>query len=686
MKSSNIKFIIAAIAVTAFSTGYAQGVTGFKQMSIGDFHNFYAAEGCVWEVARNLGQQDGWRWPAIYPYQDMQAARAMWVIAKNFDALSPYKGAHVGPRVNGAGEVFPTVFKTVSKYEPPQAFVDGQVTYLEFVENDEVDPDLDCDRMIVNEVNTIIGLTIKQKIRAWQHPDHDDYHIREYTFINTGNTDFDDEIEIQGKTLEDVVVGFHYRWSVCKEIRYVIGNDAGWGYNTMNDFRLADYSVPNAPDLAGIDVANEQYRTTFAWHGYWGNAQAPDWFPNYDNIGAPIMTGASSYTSEADTNGRLGAAKMPGVVTIHADKAPDDQTDDIQQPITQTHYNSDGALTQGNSHVDIPKTEKEYAQVTSGYTRHALKIDSDGDFTDQTNDPSLGDAGGQSAVTGYGPWTLAPGDSITIVVAEGAAGLDWETTISAGLDYKNGVIDNAQKNALVLSSLDSLLQLWDRAIANYQSDYALPYDPALKAPLPPKVVEVNGGGDNIQINWEPYDDADPATVYRVYRGISRDSVFRPIHTSAGGGSGSYQDRDLVRGISYYYYVAAVGANGVESSRYFTQTFLPATLKTPPGPPLTEEAVRVVPNPYIISSDPQYLRFGQDRPDQIGFFNLPRECDITIYTEIGEKIAEIEHTDGSGVHYWNTETESGQVLVSGVYIAVVQDDDGNKQVLKFVVIR
>ena len=64
MKSSNIKFIIAAIAVTAFSTGYAQGVTGFKQMSIGDFHNFYAAEGCVWEVARNLGQQDGWRWPA----------------------------------------------------------------------------------------------------------------------------------------------------------------------------------------------------------------------------------------------------------------------------------------------------------------------------------------------------------------------------------------------------------------------------------------------------------------------------------------------------------------------------------------------------------------------------------------------------------------------------------------------
>ena len=40
-------------------------------------------------------------------------------------------------------------------------------------------------------------------------------------------------------------------------------------------------------------------------------------------------------------------------------------------------------------------------------------------FTNPTGDPSLGTPGGFSFTNGYGPYTLAPGDSITLVFAEG---------------------------------------------------------------------------------------------------------------------------------------------------------------------------------------------------------------------------------------------------------------------------
>ena len=72
---------------------------------------------------------------------------------------------------------------------------------------------------------------------------------------------------------------------------------------------------------------------------------------------------------------------------------------------------------------------------------------------------------------------------------------------------------------------------------------------------------------------------------------------------------------------------------------------------------------------------------------IKFFNIPGYCNIKIYTEIGELIKEISHTDGSGDESWNSLTSSGQLVVSGVYIVVFEDTRaGGKSIQKFVVIR
>ena len=91
-------------------------------------------------------------------------------------------------------------------------------------------------------------------------------------------------------------------------------------------------------------------------------------------------------------------------------------------------------------------------------------------------------------------------------------------------------------------------------------------------------------------------------------------------------------------------------------------------------------IRIVPNPYSISSPLGSLRF-EGEPDKIAFFNIPGYCKIRIYTELGELIKEIDHTDGSGDHYWNSITSSNQVIVSGIYIVVFENTQTGERIIK-----
>ena len=108
---------------------------------------------------------------------------------------------------------------------------------------------------------------------------------------------------------------------------------------------------------------------------------------------------------------------------------------------------------------------------------------------------------------------------------------------------------------------------------------------------------------------------------------------------------------------------------------------------------------VVPNPFHIQA--RQLQFGVDAgADRIAFYGLPPICTIKIYTERGDLVETIEHTDGSGDELWNCVTSSNQIVVSGIYIGyfeVPQDtyDDTTGELLftkgasafrKFVIIR
>ncbi len=677
----------------------AQAQFANKWLSAGSLHNWYSEIGSECEACGFVkSQQDGLRWPGVYRYTDMQAAKALWIAARDVTdesgAAYPARVVHVGPRVSGSGEFFPLRFEMISRRDPPAVFVDGALSVPEAeMANDNVDPDQIPDVMIVNEANTLLGVTMERKIMQFSQEYHDNYHVMEYTFTNTGNTDGDPDIELPDQTLEGVYFFFQWRLSVAKETRYVIGNGTGWGLNAMLDTR-GDGVKPDPP--------GEDFRAQFVWHG-----KFPP-FTAYDNLGGPILPQAlpAANIAPTDTLGRLGASQFAGIVTLHADTSPADPTDDPAQPATTTWIGSDESYTSQNDAFNPAKMEVEYSLITSGHRspRHADVVEPSGmdGFLNPTGSPALGTPGGFSNANGYGPYTLAPGESVRIVIAEAAAGLSREANIAIGRAYKDSGANDAlpisyevggrahamTKNEWVFTSRDSLFQTFRRARANFESGYAIPRPPA-----PPAIFEVNGGGDRIGLQWQPYASEALPDEWEIYRAQGRfDSTYTLVH-SAPGSATSYDDTTPIRGIDYYYYIVGVRSssdtNGMtpagplRSSRYYAQTYTPTQLKRPAGESLSD--IRIVPNPFNIGSSPD-VRF-PDQTDKLAFFNIPGQCTIEIYTPLGEFVDRIEHSDGSGDAFWDHTTASRQVVASGLYIAVVTDTEtGERAIKKFVLIR
>lgn len=652
-------------------------------MSAGSLHNWYSEIGSELEEAFVLRQQYGMQWPAIYRFQDMQAARGFWIGARNFTDETgrtfPYKVVTVGPRNPAFWAAYPVKMEVISKLEPTAVSVDGILSEQKSVEIDRVDPDLIADRMIHNIVNTQLGVTMDRKIFQFSQPQNDNYIVYEYTFTNTGNTNADDNIELPNNTIQDMYVFWTYRNSVNQSARYAIQNATGWGKNTMNDAR------GDGPINSAGDPPDEQFRAMFSWHGYFPGKDVA-----YDNIGGPLWTlnaNALLYNSPDDTIGRLGASQFLGTVTLYADKSPTENVDDPAQPSTTSWADSDMPLfTGGANALNEGRMAEEYLFMSSGRMtpRHANLVEPSGDFAAQTSAPHVyaPTSGGASYNVAYGPYTLAPGESVRIVVAEGAAGMSRPEQIRVGRLYKNGQLTAYQKNTEVINQgRDSLFNTFRNAITAFQNDWNLP-----ATPRPPATFDVNSGGDRISLSWTlDATDPNPPSNFRIYRTLGDFDKDYEMIAELPSGTSSYDDLTLVRGFNYFYYMTAVGSDGLESSRYATQTFDPANLKRPAGRSLSD--IRIVPNPYIINPIKQLSFQSTLDEDKIAFYNIPGNCTINIYTELGELIKTIEHTDGSGDAFWYSVTSSNQIIVSGIYIAVITDNNtGEKHIAKFVIIR
>lgn len=723
-RSGLIAFVLAATGALFFGLpADVSAQADLVWLDVGDFHYRYSSTGTE-PAQRNPPIRSQIKfWPGIYHLEGGTHVRTrMYIGARDWTddtgRLWPFKVSRTGPREFELGEHLGGTIELVGRFPKPEVFVDGFQSFLRPTVLTRVDPTIKADRIAIRSANADMGITWHNTIYAFSNEHHDDYHIREITFTNTGNVDADEEIELPDQTLNEVMfelAGKEHFWGPRRVT-------AQGGSATMWDY-VGDGKEDYGEKWAGI-------RTMLGWlsHGTRTTFLNRIGSPTWRSVSSPPH--AQGRIVEADTLGRLGAAYMIFHGTIHADTSPSDETNDMNQPahtgwlrggdpITDPTIYSESQyeLTYSYLHPDMEYAEYGRPGIDGHEYPHsadrAAPVEPVGPWDseqwlermgNQTDLSAIAPGGGRCPSWATGPYTLGPGEDIKYVWASGMTGLYRDVAVHVGIEYKNSGWDDDHiieyegqamtKNRWVLSTRDSVLSNLRKAEANWKSGFNIPHPP-----LPPSRFEVVSGSDKIALSWEVFPNADHTgfEIYRtrnLYESSAEDLWKYRLIAELPASARSYDDTEVVRGRDYFYYILSTGPvktdptgtsppTALKSSRYYTQTYDPANLKRSPGSTLAD--VRIVPNPFVLEAD-QVIRW-PDQQDKLAFFEIPGNCTIKIYSEVGELIHQIEHTDGTGDEFWNLTTESNQVIASGIYFAVIRDLDSNEKIVrKFAIIR
>lgn len=300
-------------------------------------------------------------------------------------------------------------------------------------------------------------------------------------------------------------------------------------------------------------------------------------------------------------------------------------------------------------------------------------------------------------LTSCGPFTLAPGASVTLTFAEVLGEMDREKIVEGG-------VENVQ--LLATASRDSLLA----NVTSLRELYANGYQIANPPPPTPTDGENSltltpvGGG--VEITWPAIDPnyVDPVTGqadlagYRIYRS----TYFTTGPWTLVGdvpadeaeiidGNVVFTDEDLPLGVANYFAVTSYDDAGNESGIVNNNRFPVYPLRA-----ANDEFPRnvyVVPNPFRQNS----RLFGANEELRMEFIGLPSSAIIRIYTLTGDLIREIDHDDGSGSAAWGSQqtldyqtSEWMQYVAPGVYVFHVESrapgSEGESYIGKFAIIK
>jgi len=269
---------------------------------------------------------------------------------------------------------------------------------------------------------------------------------------------------------------------------------------------------------------------------------------------------------------------------------------------------------------------------------------------------------------------------------------------------------------------ENFLRNADNLIGLSKNNFQMPFAP----PAPNFQVSINN--HSVTLNWEPqvgrtnpeeYEDPyrfdgshQPFEGYRVYKSthgfggpwtllIEYDIPGNAFFNNTGIRY-EYTDVGLVNNVEYYYTVTSF-------SKPDTTAFIPSqesslsgnasTIAPGTAAPETVGEVAVVPNPY--RADISYSEYNppwespgpgrqrwveQDR--KIQFINIPKNCEIKIYTLAGNLVQTIQHRDSErGFVNWNLTSMVNQTVASGIYLFSCENKGtGDIQVGNFVVIK
>jgi len=645
-----------------------------RYIRVGSLQNHYTAYGS--ERAWNHYYYEGLQWPAEYQSQDNSVIERNWIGAMNFmdqDSIDWESYALYFTADFVDETLFPVELKQSAKFTIPEVMVDGYNLSDPYVlDVDEINPDQIPDRIVTNIVNTSMGITVKRTIYAFSQQYHDNYHIKIFTYTNTGNTDYDDDIERHG-IVNGFRVGRGVRYNLSHEGATVIGDGQMWGKHTWVSKRGENYADHYLEPITLVNPIVEWLRCGFAWAGQSGVNTS------FDNIGGPYLI----------KDGRLTSPHHTGIGILHVDKSASDKDDDPLQPSTLGWHAGDTYPHQTSATIEDISTLNAIYSMLSGTPHNGLGgnerfYETYGHLKD---DPWLVhyDVGGTNLWINYGPFDLNEGDSIVIVEVEGVNGLNrtmceiigkrWKQAYMDGNDNGPFKLPNGSttsdkdefKNSWVFTGRDSILLSFSRAKRNYDLSFNIPLPPN-----PPPLFEVTSGTDKINLSWLPSisEDAADFAGYKIYRSENKPDTTYDLISIIQPGIYSFIDSLVFPGFGYYYYILAFndGTNNVteanpqgelHSNKFYTRTTSPAFIR---GTAI--ENSKNISHPGSFYLDQNYPN--PFNPQTTIDFNIPKQTFVTlsIYNVSGQLVQVlIDNEMGKGHHAINW---SPSLLNSGVY--------------------
>ena len=604
------------------------------------------------------------------------------------------------------------------RYPLPQIIVDDVHCEDPFPTfGDEVAPEKiwgTADIMVESDVRLNMGLDVKQRVLAWSQPDHDDYVIWDWTFVNTGNVDMDPEIELPGQTLEDVYIA-----RVNEAMINGTGDNKALatfaGTTEDHDTRL---SYPQDDDSLRIDYMTPLRAASSEEDSYGFKVDANVWniltgarFGGSAVLFAPKSTDVQQFPNTPLSNDpaqpsmHTSMLAEPSWITLHNGILADfpamtaQEFVDAYEVMKKGIFGIDTALPNYQATYSMDSIYDIYDTTASGApTYYEQPIDRWGELDPDRGYPYASRFPfirfDQQTHWSIGPYQMDFGDTLRYVYAYVGGAISRKTSYLLGEAWDAGdaasyswlaEMDSAEmveelkgrdpifnvyydidgfnnplslndiaKDLMVATGKDSLFNNGMNAQRNFNMNYEIPESPA-----PPSVFEVVSGPDMIRLAWTYQDGYEPSDLagFKIYRALG-DYVYEKQGEIVVGdwqlvdsvGGGEDSYEDTGVTPAVDYYYAITAVNSSGVESGMFLTMTKIAAQLQSYPGENLEAIRVVPNPLNVNSSAR-TRYSEGKGLKLTFVELPPICTISILTESGNLVTTIEHDNGSGTEIW-----------------------------------
>jgi hypothetical protein len=590
-----------------------------------------------------------------------------------------------------------------------------------FIENENFDPRLP-EEINITEYHTATGVSVKQTSMAWSFPGYSDFIIYDYTFTNTGRIAVPaaNQVFEYSQNLDEVWIVFHSGIQVSTKgrLNFFYNEDflkstapaGGFGWRDEGGL-YDDYYVvrDDQVDGKGLFYYSRDYnggREPAPFNTY---KQKPNW--------------RNDLRIRQDWLPELQDPAAFGFVFLYRTPHPGSNGDPFDADPAYFNIYSDGVDRFRGKTVDFESFGLDVYRPFELYefAKHDKRASNNGRLYCWYT-------------SSFGPYSLAPGQSVRLVVAEIAGVMDLNQVVRGDPDrwLKSYTEDweNDSTNAAILRNVEAVRNAVRWGIGANVNGMDIAADVPESPPAPPcRAVNASVGSDTaiIGVTWNRlaetitindgagnlfYDGASDLDGYRIFRGIDKRGVWELIqeipitqaidYWNPETEEYEYFDNTITFGFEYNYYVQAYNStprpwtsvNGtlVENLPELRSSDVTKTplISARPGPVSIAGGwdVFVVPNPYV-EGDLQRSFGGAIQGElqyKMEFRNLPDRAVIKIFNLSGDLIRVLRHgPDERGNLYgtidWNQRSESGLLVAPGLYFYVVESESEESRGLR-----